>query len=152
MANVLEPEWDGEQKKGPFRWRRARLAGQAGARDLGASLYEVPPGGSTFPLHFHHANEEMAIVLVGRPTLRTLDGERELSPGEAVAFPPGREGAHRFDNRTDEPLRVVILSTMRAPEIVDYPESRKTGLSSMQTGLRKILPADRELDYFDGEL
>ncbi|MDQ3994357.1 MAG: cupin domain-containing protein [Actinomycetota bacterium] len=152
MANVFDPEWDGEQDKGPFQWRRARIGGQAGARDLGASLYEIPPGGSTFPLHFHHANEEMAIVLVGRPTLRTLDGERELSPGEAVAFQPGRDGAHRLDNRTDEPVRVVILSTMRAPEIVDYPESRKIGLASIQTGLRKILPADRELDYFDGEL
>ena len=43
--------------------------------------------------------------------------ERELAPGEVVAFPAGLEGAHRLDNRSDEPVRVLLVSTMRAPEI-----------------------------------
>jgi uncharacterized cupin superfamily protein len=71
MANVFEPEWDAEQDLPPFTWRRARLGRQAGARQLGASLFELPPGASSFPLHVHHANEEMIVVLSGRPTLRT---------------------------------------------------------------------------------
>ena len=61
---------------------------------LGASLFDVPPGGSTFPFHAHHANEELLIVLRGTPTLRTPDGERVLREGEVVAFPAGRKGAH----------------------------------------------------------
>ncbi len=152
MANLFEPEWDDDQRTGPFQWRRARIGGRAGARELGASLYEVAPGASTWPLHIHHANEEMAIVIAGRPTLRTLDGERELAPGEIVAFPVGPDGAHRLDNRTDEPVRVLIFSTMRSPEVVEYPDSRKAGISSLRTGLRKMLSADRELEYFDREL
>ena len=89
LTNVFEPEWDAERDAPPFRWRRARLGKQAGARDLGASLFEVPPGAATFPLHAHFANEELLVVLSGRPTLTTRAGERELAPGEVVAFPAG---------------------------------------------------------------
>ena len=117
MPNFLEPEWDAERDAPPFGWRRAFLARQAGSRDLGASLFEVPPGAATFPLHAHFNNEELLFVLSGRPTLTTREGERELAPGEVVAFPPGRAGAHRLDNRGEEPVRVLLVSTMRAPEI-----------------------------------
>jgi uncharacterized cupin superfamily protein len=125
MPNIYEPEWDAERDAEPFRWQRARLGRQAGARDLGASMFEVPPGAATFPLHAHYANEELLVVLAGRPTLTTRSGERELAPGEVVAFPAGREGAHRLDNRTEQPFRVLIASTMRAPEINEMFETNE---------------------------
>ena len=117
MTNVFEPEWDAERDAEPYHWKRAFVGKQAGARDLGASLFEVAPGAATFPLHAHFANEELLVVLSGRPTLTTQAGERELAAGEVVAFPAGLEGAHRLDNRSDEPVRVLLVSTMRAPEI-----------------------------------
>ena len=123
MPNLFDPEWDAERDAPPFRWQRARLGRQAGSRELGASLFEVPPGAATFPLHVHHANEELLFVLAGRPTLRTPDGaERELAEGEVVAFPAGREGGHAVDNRSDEPVRFLVVSTMHAPEINEFPE------------------------------
>jgi uncharacterized cupin superfamily protein len=121
--NVFHPEWDGERDDPPYRWSRSQVGRQAGARRLGASVFELPPGAATFPLHVHHHNEEMLVVLSGRPTLRTLEEERELAPGEVVAHPAGREGAHRLDNATDEPVRLLIVSTMLAPEINEYPET-----------------------------
>jgi len=117
VTNVFEPEWDAERDAEPYHWKRAFVGKQAGARDLGASLFEVAPGAATFPLHAHFANEELLVVLSGRPTLTTHAGERELAAGEVVAFPAGLEGAHRLDNRSDEPVRVLLVSTMRAPEI-----------------------------------
>ncbi len=117
MTNVFEPEWDAERDAEPYHWKRAFVGKQAGARDLGASLFEVAPGAATFPLHAHFANEELLVVLSGRPTLTTRESERELAPGEVVAFPAGLDGAHRLDNRSDEPVRLLIVSTMRAPEI-----------------------------------
>jgi uncharacterized cupin superfamily protein len=122
VPNIHHPEWDAERDAPPFRWQRARLGRQAGSRDLGASIFEVPPGGATFPLHIHYANEELLFVLAGRPTLRTPTGERVLDEGEVVAFPAGREGGHAFENRSDEPVRFLIVSTMRAPEINEFPE------------------------------
>ena len=52
---------------------------------LGASVYELPPGGYSV-YHFHHGSEELLIVLRGQPTLRTPDGERQLAEGDVVHF------------------------------------------------------------------
>ena len=122
MPNVFEPAWDAERDEPPYRWRRARLGRQAGLERLGASLFELPPGAASFPLHVHLHNEEAIVVLQGRPTLRTLEGERALEPGEVVGCPAGRAGAHRLDNATDEPVRVLVVSTMLAPEVVEFPD------------------------------
>jgi len=117
MANLFQPAWDAERDHDGFRWRRAFLGRQAGSRQLGASLFAVPPGGATFPLHAHLHNEELLLVLAGRPTLVTERGERELAEGEVTAFPAGRDGAHRLENRTDGEVRLVLVSTMLAPEV-----------------------------------
>jgi uncharacterized cupin superfamily protein len=144
MPNVFEPDWDAERDEPPFRWRRARLGRQAGARELGASLFELPPGAASFPLHAHYANEEMIIVLAGRPTLRGLDGHaRELAPGELVACPAGREGAHRLDNNASEPARILIVSTMKAPEINEMMEDGTFWVRDYAPGLT---PEDPSLD------
>jgi uncharacterized cupin superfamily protein len=146
MPNLNEPEWEADRDDPPFRWRRARLAAQAGARDLGASLFEVPPGAATFPLHAHYNNEELLIVVAGRPTLTTLDGERELAPGEVLAFPPGRSGAHRLDNRTGEPIRVLVVSTMRSPEINEMLETNQFWLRDYVPG--SVPPSEGALDVW----
>lgn len=122
-ANLFDPDWDAERDEPPYRWRRARLGRQAGSQGLGASLFEVPPGAETFPLHVHHANEELIIVVAGAPTLETLEGSRELVVGEVVACPAGRRGAHCLRNLANVPARVLVVSTMIAPEINEFPET-----------------------------
>jgi uncharacterized cupin superfamily protein len=98
------------------------VAQHAGAELLGATAYELQPGARWADLHAHHANEELIVVLAGRPTVHTLDGARELRTGEVVACRRGRQGAHRLTNDADEVARVLIVSTMLMPEIVEYPE------------------------------
>ena len=115
-----EGPWDFEGEKMQIRGRG--VAQPAGARELGATVYELAPGASGFFLHAHYANEELFVVLTGRPTLRTHEADRELEPGEVVACPTGREGTHTFTNRSDEPARVLAISTLRFPETVVYPE------------------------------
>jgi uncharacterized cupin superfamily protein len=121
MPNIFNPDWEAELPG----LRGERVGAAAGGEKLGATLYEVDPGGRVSPLHIHHANEEMLFVVSGRPTLRTADGERELELGEVVGFPSGRRGVHQVLNRSDEPARVVIVSTMRYPEVVEHPDSNK---------------------------
>ena len=158
MPNLHEPEWDAEQDRPPFRWRRARLGRQAGGQRLGASLFELAPGAASFPLHFHHANEELLVVVAGRPTLRELEGERELAPGEVVAFPAGRAGAHRLDNRSDETVRVLVVSTMVGPDAVEYPDTGKVRIAGPPPGsdrskddLVLTFRVEDSVDYFEGE-
>jgi uncharacterized cupin superfamily protein len=121
MPNILSPEWEAELPG----LRGVRVGAAAGAQKLGATLYEVEPGGRVSPLHIHHANEELLFVIAGRPTLRTPDSERELEPGEVVAFLSGRRGAHQVLNRSGEPARVLIVSTMIYPEVAEHPDSGK---------------------------
>src|SRR5437899_2023939 len=99
LVNIYEPEWV-ERTEAPLRGRTARVGALAGAERLGATLYEIDPGQNSSPFHLHHANEEMIIVLSGRPTLRTLEGTRVLEQGEIVACPVGQAGAHQVQNRT----------------------------------------------------
>lgn len=124
MPNIYEPEFDVEHDDPPYAWRRARLGRAAGAQRLGASLFRVPPGAKTFPLHAHLHNEELLVVVAGRPTLRTLeDDARLLQPGDVVAFPAGRAGAHELRNDGDEDVSVLIVSTMLAPEVNLFPDT-----------------------------
>lgn len=90
-------------------------------------MYDIQPGGRQADLHFHHANEELILVLAGTPTLYTLDGSRKLATGEVVACLRGRQGAHRLENRSDELARVLLVSTMLMPEVVEYPERPNGG-------------------------
>jgi len=94
----------------------------AGGELLGGTLYELAPQCEGVPLHVHHAMEELAVVICGRPTLRTLEGESELEPGDIVAFPRGRRGCHTLANRTEEPVRYLMVSNKMMPELVEYPE------------------------------
>jgi uncharacterized cupin superfamily protein len=121
--NIFEPTWDVEVDRPPYRWRRSRIGRHVGCAELGASLFEVPAGASTFPLHAHHANEELIIVVTGSLVLRTPEGEQELNPGAVVACPRGLRGAHRLDNRSDLPARVLIVSTMNGPDVNEFPDS-----------------------------
>jgi uncharacterized cupin superfamily protein len=91
---------------------------------LGATVYELGPGNFNV-YHFHHASEELLIVLRGRPTLRTGEGERQLKEGEVVHFPVGPDGVHGLTNHTEETVRYVMASTLGSPEVVEYPDLKQ---------------------------
>jgi uncharacterized cupin superfamily protein len=158
MANIFDPEWDGEQDRPGFTYRRARVGRQAGAQHLGASLYEIQAGNAAFPYHWHGGNEELLIVTKGRPTLRTPEGSRELDEGEVISFPRGPRGAHQVTNRTEEPVRILVLGEMNAPDVVAQPDSDKLlaatrppgGVSSEDDVFGTWRRAD-EVDYWEGE-
>lgn len=155
MANIFEPDWV-ERNQSPLRGRTARVGAQAGAERLGATLYEIDPGNNGSPFHLHHANEELILVLAGRPTLRTLDGFRQLEPGDVVACPVGPRGAHQLQNTTDEPVRVLMVSTMVYPEVAEQLDSDKVLVHSAPPGtadrLALAFPRDAEVDRLAGEL
>jgi len=104
-----------------------RVAERAGAEHLGASVYELEPGGETV-FHYHVQREELLIVLRGRLSLRTATGWETLPEGEVVAFPRGERGAHGFRNDTDRPVLVLMISEMNGPNISVYPDDNRVGI------------------------
>jgi uncharacterized cupin superfamily protein len=77
-------------------------------------------------LHVHHANEELLLVLAGTLSLRGPDGTQLLSAGAVVAFPRGQAGAHSLVNRSDAPVRYIVVSTTNRPDVVEYPDRAAT--------------------------
>jgi uncharacterized cupin superfamily protein len=136
MPNVHRPEFEIEGNQPGFRFRRARLGYQAGCERLGVSLWELGPGQATV-YGYHLANEEMAIVLVGEPSLRTPQGWRRLQEGELVPFPIGERGAHQFMNETEAPVRILMFSEMVGPEVTMYPDSGRIGVFERMTSPEK---------------
>jgi uncharacterized cupin superfamily protein len=156
VPNLFQPDFDAEQEHPGFRWRRARLGRQAGSERLGASLFELEPGEAAFPYHFHYGNEELLLVIEGAPSLRTPDGWRELREGEVVAFPVGERGAHQVANRGNGPVRILVVSEMVAPDVVQMPDSgkvqaREAAPGSPEPGFWGIFRKDDTADFFEGE-
>jgi uncharacterized cupin superfamily protein len=148
VVNLLGCDVAAPEQIDGFLHRRARVGVALGAELLGCSLYELPPGERAWPYHWHLNNEESLIVVTGRPTLRTPDGERELAPGDVVGFPEGPSGAHDLANRTDEPVRVAIFGTNR-PGTSVYPDSDKVGAGPPDD--RRYYRRGDAVDYWDGE-
>ena len=120
MSNVWDevPDWGGVG---------ARRLDRPDECALGASVWELQPGGENWN-HLHHGSEEMVVVLSGAPTLRTSEGERVLAEGDLVVFPRGPLGARGIRNDSDAPARLLIVSTNADPDVTEYPDSGKVGL------------------------
>jgi uncharacterized cupin superfamily protein len=154
MVNIEKPEYDEPRGGDGFTCKRARISRQAGAERLGLSLWDLPPGQAAYPYHAHLTEEELVVVLEGRPSLRTVEGWRDLEPGEVVSFLRGEAGAHQILNRTEEPVRFLAFSTNGEPDVVLQPDSGKIGAFERVPeggGLRVWFRADDAREYLDGE-
>ena len=151
IANLFTVECELGMEHDGFRIRETQIGERVGAQLIGGSVYEIDPGKKLWPYHLHHANEEWLVVLRGRPTLRTPEGEGELVEGDVACFPRGVAGAHQVQNATEEPVRILMLSTLIAPEILEYPDSRKLDTVSAK-GERIFLTGRADpAKYWDGE-
>jgi uncharacterized cupin superfamily protein len=151
IFNLNADEWDRTEEREGWRSRDAWVGHHIGAELIGGSMYELDPGDRLWPYHTHHANEEWVIVLRGEPTLRTPEGEQQLREGDVVAFPRGTDGAHQVSNRTDAPIRVLMLSTTIAPDIVEYLDTGKIGARSVKGERILFARPGPELEYWEGE-
>lgn len=125
-----------------------RTAPLLGGEKIAFNIFELPPGQSVCPYHYEVAEEEWIVVLTGRPTIRTPEGEQELAPWDCVFCPVGEAGAHKLTNHGEEPARIVIWSNHSTPGVSVYPDSGKVG--AWPPG--KLFRIADEVDYWDGEV
>jgi uncharacterized cupin superfamily protein len=124
-TNIWTDDWDPQEEDWSGGGAVSKSLPRADERPgLGATVYELDPGDFVV-YHFHHAWEELLIVLRGQPTLRTPAGERRLADGDAVHFPLGPDGAHGIKNETDGPVRILMASTISSPEVAEYPDLKQ---------------------------
>jgi uncharacterized cupin superfamily protein len=153
MPNIYDPVYDELRDHPGYRAQRARVGHQLGTERIGLSVWEVPPGETAYPYHFHLTEEEVLLVLDGRPALRTPAGWRRVEQGEIVRFPVGEEGAHQLTNDTGETVRFLAVSTHGSPDIAIYPDQGKLGAAERRpdgSGLKAFFRLDEQAGYDDG--
>lgn len=152
-VNIADPEftYDDNDPDG-FRAGMLRLGKLLDAEETGTTVYELPPGQAICPYHYEHAEEEWLIVLAGRPSLRRPEGTEQLEPWDVVCFPRGPRGAHAVRNETDEPVRVLMYSTVKYPAATVYPDSDKIAIwTGGDRSDDLITTRSSRVDYYFGE-
>ena len=86
-----------------------RLSTGTAARKLGAGYDILAPGQRVCPYHFHHAQEEMFVILEGCGSLRVAGEVLPLRAGDVVFIPPGTEYPHQIINTSDAPDRKSVV-------------------------------------------
>lgn len=92
-----------------------------GLKNFGVNLTTLAPGAQSALLHRHSQQDEFVYILEGCPTLRTEEGEFELSPGMIAGF-PANNTAHMLVNRTSETVTYLEVGDRSAADDVSYPE------------------------------
>ena len=150
--NVFTPEFTyATGRPDGYRAGSARIGPAIGSSRMSATVYELPPGESTWPYHYEYGAEEWILVLDGRPTLRHPGGDDILEPGDVVCCPDGPEGAHKLTNRSDAVARLMIISSYDRPAVAVFPDSDKLGVWPDGEDDILIVRRDSGVDYWEGE-
>ncbi len=150
VINIDELKLEHFENGDKFACDAVRVGPLLGAKDLGFSYDTVPPGKRSCPFHSHRAEEEMFFIVSGNGTLRYGNESRKLRAGDFISCPTGGpETAHQIINDSNAPLCYISVSTMRAAEVCEYPDSGKIG--AFGGGLKHMTAAADHVDYWKGE-
>ncbi|WP_308911641.1 cupin domain-containing protein [Pseudokordiimonas caeni] len=140
--------------------RLGSVSTMIGARDLGYNVCIIKPKSAAFPFHAHAAIEEMFFILEGVGELRLGDKRYPVRKGDFIACPTGdKETAHQISNTSEtDNLTMIAVSTMRYPEVCQYPDSGKVlTIARFETPegerkvLRRMVMEDTNVGYWEGE-
>jgi uncharacterized cupin superfamily protein len=149
IRNTDEVQLERQERAPLYDTRCGGITDGMVASKLGAGFDILAPGKRSCPYHYHLAQEEMFVILLGAGSLRVAGEMLPVRAGDVVVIPAGPEYPHQFINTSDAPMHYLSISTLERPEICVYPDSGKTG--AFYPGHRLVQrPAD-SLDYWDGE-
>ena len=103
------------------RWNR-RLGEHAGLKNFGVNLTRIEPGGQSSARHSHAKQDEFIWVVEGEVVLETNEGSQALTAGMCAGFAAGRGNAHRFVNKTEKDVVLLVVGDRTVPEEVSYPD------------------------------
>lgn len=144
----------GNGKSFAVKW--GRVGPMLGLAGLGCAVHVVPPGKKAFPFHRHHVMDELFYIVSGEGQYRWGDEMLPVRAGDIVAAPAGAN-AHQLINTGTQDLRYLGISNMAGAEVVDYPDSKKVGVTAGMKGgdfkTATFLGMGRiqKADYYDGE-
>jgi len=132
---------------GDYEYDVRALVPRGAARQCVAGLYEIPPGKSNYPYHYHEMNEEVFYILSGKGSLRTPEGISEVCAGDFIFFPANEKGAHKLTNTSEtEPLVYLDFDTKNEIDVCFYPDSGKIGVWGKE--VNQLYKLDSQVDYY----
>ena len=149
IRNVADVVLDRQHRPPLYDTQCGGLTDGSAAVKLGAGYDVLAPGMRGCPYHFHHAQEEMFVILEGAGSLRVAGQMLPVRAGDVVVIPPGPAYPHQFINTSEAPMRFISISTQEQPEICEYPDSGK--YQAYAPGFRAGQRVAANLDYWEGE-
>ena len=128
---------------------KLQLSDAGGLTQFGAGEVRLEPGASTGLYHWHENEDEFIYILEGEVVMVEGAVETVLRTGDSAAFRAGVNVGHTFENRSDQPVRLLEIGTRSASgETAHYP-----GLDQVyrrgDDGIRFETRAGRELARTD---
>jgi uncharacterized cupin superfamily protein len=134
-----------------YEYDKCEVSPRNGGNQCAVAFYDIAPGKSNYPYHYHSSSEEIFYIISGNGVVETNDGEIPVSAGSIIICPAGEDGAHRITNISDsEVLTYLDIDTVPRTDMAIYPKSGKVGIFT-DDGIAKIFKADDAVKYYDGE-
>jgi quercetin 2,3-dioxygenase len=123
------------------------LSRAAGLGRVAVNLAYLPPGKESAVYHVHHREEEWLYVVGGRGVAEVDDVERELGPGDFLAFPPGV--AHLVRAAAQEQLTLLVGGeVIPDADVSDFPRLKRR---LVRVGARvSVYPLEAEVPFLPG--
>lgn len=106
------------QGSGNLSFRHITDAG--GLTQFGAALETLNPGGVSSQQHWEEHEDEFLYMLDGALTVREVDEETVIHPGDACVWKAGVPVAHQLFNHTDKPAAYLIVGSRKPENICHY--------------------------------
>ena len=84
-----------------FEYSKFEVSSRNSGNQCAVIFYDIAPGKSNYPLHYHSGSEEIFYIISGQGVVETNNTEIPISAGSVIVCPPGEHGAHRITNKSD---------------------------------------------------
>jgi uncharacterized cupin superfamily protein len=99
-----------------------RIGEASGLTKMGANIVTLNPGAMSARRHWHEQEDEFLYVIEGHAVVVENDGEHQIGPGDMCCWPAGVDNAHHLQNRTDAPVRYLVVGAGPDHDRVHYPD------------------------------
>lgn len=150
ITNIYDVTSKCKKEHENYQYDKRELVTQSESGQCIVSVYEIAPGKSAYPYHYHTQNEECFYIISGSGLLKTPEGNKNITAGDFLYFPPNEKGAHKLTNTSlTEKLVYLDFDTRNPIDITFYPDSGKVGIWGKD--ISQIYNLRTQVDYYEGE-
>ncbi len=100
-----------------------RVGDAGGLTQFGANIVILAPGAKSSLRHWHEAQDEFVMVIMGVCTLIDDAGEHEMRAGECATFKAGVPDGHHFINKSGQEARFLVIGTRTENDTCWYSDT-----------------------------